>query len=174
MAKKTVLDQTEEKIPNEREFHIGIPANTTAEAAAEIDTGIKARSNVGWVIYGLRWQIQNIASPHARISLNWTVAGLVTVQLCRGEEPATPVLLSAGDNQLIMEDTIDIMAASAASFIAMTWPRIVRKLAVTQLPKLYVMFQSNVDFTALAETSEIVGHVLYHEVEAPAAPRESV
>lgn len=168
----TAYEKFSDQIPLTREVRLPMVANSTAETAVEIDTDIPQGSKVGWIIYGMRYQFRVIASPHLPLSVG-NVNGLALVQLCRGDVPDTPVFLDPGDADLILEEVIDVIQSTAVGFDYYAWPRTIRRSAVTQLPKLYLMFGSTADFTTLSDPlNELYAEILYHLVGAPEAPRE--
>ncbi len=172
---KTAFEQYADKIPLEREVHLVMIADSSDEVGVEIDTDIPAGSKLGWIMYGMRWQIRTIASPHLPVGIPPDASNLFMIQLCRGELPATPVLLEPGDESLVMEEIVDVPFNSAVGFALNSWPRTIRKPAVTQLSKLYLMFQTGVDSVPIsAATIEVYAEILYHLVKAPSAPRERV
>ena len=172
-AVKTAYEKFADQIPLIHEVQLVMPADTTVETAVEIDTAIPPGGKVGWVIYGIRWLFQNVAAPYARIQPGIATDAVLNLQLCRGDVPGTPVRLSRSDSDLIVEDIFDISVATAVGVTYIEWPRLVRRSAVTQLPKLYLMFVSDVDVTNIsAATTEIFAEILYHLVDAPKAQRE--
>ena len=151
-------------------------ADSTAEVATEIDTDIAPGSKIGWQIYGVRYAFQDIASPYMRHNphVGFAVSHVGVFQLCRGQKPATPVLLSAADEDLILEDIMTGEKATAVGGqMTFIFPRVVMVPAVTQLPKLYAMYVTSHDNTVISVASiELRGAVLYHLVAGPEARRE--
>jgi hypothetical protein len=173
---KTAFETFSDELPMEREFHLPMIADATGEVGVEIDTDIPAGAAIGWQIYGVRYHFQNIASPFARINphAGFVVGHIAVFQLCRGELPATPVLLSGGDDGLILEDIMTGEKATAVGGqMTFMYPRMVMHPAVTQMAKLYAMYQTVPDNTVISLTTiELFGAILYHLVKAPNAPRE--
>lgn len=173
MAAKTDFEKFEDALPLIREIRLPMVADSTAEVAVEVDTDIAAGSEFGWIIHGMRWIFQNVSAPHLRVTLG-TMNGVATLQLCRGERPATPVILSRGDRDLIIEDSIDSMVVSSVGVNITNWPREVAQPAVTQMSKLYLMFMSTADIATIsAATLEIFAEIMYSVVKAPKVSRES-
>lgn len=175
-AAKTEMEKFQDAMPNEREFSIICPADSTTEVGVEIDTDIAAGSKIAWAIVGLRWSIEVIAAPHLPVSLGITAGNDVAVlQLVRGDLPATPVLIGRHDNDLIGEDMVATPLGTAVGFETRTWPREVPFQAVTQRPSLHLTFGSTADYSAMsAATNRIVGVILYHLVSAPKARHEDL
>ena len=171
----TAFENFVNQIPHEKEVQLPMVADSTAETAIQIDTDIKQGSKVGWAIYGMTYLFQDIASPHARRDLGQDDT-VVVVQLCRGDVPSTPILLSRGDSDLLLEDCLSVVQASGVGHRLDYWPRRVSKLCYTQLPHMYLMMQSTPnDCTGLSATTiELFAQIHYMPMVAPKAPVERV
>ena len=154
-------------IPLKRDIHLPMVATSTTEVAVEVETGLAPGSKFGWEIVGVSYWFQNIASPHTIISPNVTDSRL-QIQLVRGEVPATPVMLSMGDNDVIAQESVDNIVHDATSRETIIYPRAIPAAATTQRAALYLMFVTSVDVTAISLTTvELFAHLHYFVVDAP-------
>lgn len=168
----TTYEKFRDSIPLKRDIHLPMVATSTTEVAVEIETGLAPGTNFGWEIVGLSYWFQNIASPHTIISPNVTDARL-QIQLVRGEVPATPVMLSMGNNDIICQEAVDNIVHDATSRETIIYPRAIPAAAVTQRLALYLMFVTSVDVTAISLTTvEMFAHLHYFIVPAPAVKGE--
>jgi hypothetical protein len=162
------------RMPYEKDFELVMVDNSTVEAAVEIDTDLDEGSYSGWNILGFDYQICVNTEPYLHIAVGNTAVD-AWAQLCRGDVPNTPVKLKPGHRDLIMEDSFAWEAGDATSQL---WQgshiHKVRKMAQTQLGKIYFMFGTVADWAAVsADTNSIFGTVYYFPVKAPRGPREA-
>ena len=112
--------------------------------------------------------MQLIASPYTRVALGGATDAVAILQLVRGPVPATPVFVDRGQNELLMEDILAQDHRSDIGWAIHPWPRLVRRSAVTQMSKMYLLFGTDVDIPAISLTTvEVVAEVLYQVVVAP-------
>jgi hypothetical protein len=83
------------------------------------------------------------------------------------------VLLSRGDSNLIIEDSMDLSLNTAVGVNIDPWPREIAAPAVTQLGTLHLMFWTAVDNAAISDAlNEIYCEIMYDVVAAPEIRRE--
>jgi hypothetical protein len=144
-------------------------ADSSAETAIDIDTNLKSTDKVGWMILGFDWFFETVASPYTRISPHSAALAdnIYCLQLNRGESLATPVFLRGGDNDLMMEDIIDIQVATSVGFLALNWPRKVRRVAFTQQETIHLLFGTTADSTDISvATIQIYCEIIYIALKA--------
>lgn len=153
------------------EHHIQLPmvADSSAETGIEIDTGLAPGMKLGWTMVGVDWSYRLLASPHTVVVEIPTADISASLQLCRGDMPATPLLLHPKDEHLIydMSHSIWTDTSVGGALDEDSWHRI-RKPARTQKSKLYLQYATDADWTLMSVGSIIVFAVLYYYlVNAP-------
>lgn len=175
MPKKTDYEKFADAMPLHRDVHVVMGTDSTIEVATEIDTDIGAGIPVGWAIIGLRWVIEAVALPSWVPSWNISAVGCAHIQLLRGAKPNTPALKDRFHHDVLGEDIVERATATAVGGLRETWPREVPFEAVTQRPKLHLVFGTTVDFTEISATTyRVAAQVIYRLVGAPPARHEDL
>lgn len=176
MAKQSELEALVAQQPRRKEFVIPMVADSTTEVAVDIDTDISNLDKVAWMILGVEYQFELIASPYTK-KVGFVDAALDVAhvfQLAKGEAPATPVSYSALDNNLLLEDVI-ARAVITDGPILLEYPRKILRTCFTQQETLHALFYTTVDDTLISDTTiQLVGNIVYVPVTAPTARGESL
>jgi hypothetical protein len=168
MAKETGWANFGDRKPLEEHVRLPMVADSSVETAVEIDTGLEPGMKLGWTLVGLDAGFRTVASPHHPIA-HGAASMESTLQLCRGDLPATPVLLHPSNDNVIFDMPMQVNSETAVGydrFDGYCWRT--RKPERTQREKLYLMFGSDIDWAAIsAATTEIFAILYYFLVSAP-------
>lgn len=163
MAKRSVstFNKVLQSIPSEAEFEITMPADTTTEVWADIDTNIT--DGQAWVIYGMEYYFEETTPTEPIASYNGNTVW--QIQVHRNDD--SELFLNYNDDDVMMIHRWDgALTTSGATFSQSPWR--IQKLTVTMQPTLRVIWRTETNNTALANVAfQMAGKIFYDKIAAP-------